>query len=123
MVGILETIINQVILNSSYQSLTGLWRTKEELGNFAPIFLGIYLVFSGSITYLFHHTQDQMNWMKGLKLGIALGLISRFWYAYTNFIVLPIPSSLAFGWFILGTLELAIIGSMLGFYYSKKSLK
>jgi hypothetical protein len=122
LVAVSETIINQIFLKDSYGKLTELWRTPEELTNYAPIFLGIYIVFSLSFTYIFHLSKENMNWKKGLQLGLALGIFSRFWYAYTNLIVLPIPAELAFGWFSFGLIEVGIIGCICGYFFPKKSV-
>ncbi|WCL49910.1 hypothetical protein [Leptospira sp. GIMC2001] len=123
LVGLSETIINQVFLKPSYDSLASLWRSKDELGAYAPIFLGIYLVFASSFSYIFYLFRDNMDSIKGLKLGLALGFLSRFWYAYTNFIVLPISFGLALGWFVFGLIELGVIGLACGYFAERQNLR
>ncbi|GBF50352.1 hypothetical protein LPTSP4_18770 [Leptospira ryugenii] len=109
-VAILETIINQILLSPIYGSLSALWRQTEELKANASIFFGIYGVFSFSYVWLFLKSYQGKGWLEGAMIGLALGGIAKFWYGYTNYIVLPIPHSLGFLWFVYGTVELLLIG-------------
>jgi hypothetical protein len=123
LVAVFETVINQLLLKEAYSALASVWRPSTELQQYAPLFLGIYLAFSITIVSLFQIANTQMDWKKGLKLGILLGIFSRFWYGYTNFIVLPIPHTLAFSWFFYGLIEVSIIGAILGGIISKLDQK
>ncbi|MCZ8157695.1 MAG: hypothetical protein O9264_16370 [Leptospira sp.] len=114
LLSVFETIINQLLLKDTYSSLKEIWRSPEELASKAPIFLAIYLVHSLAFTFLFNQLEKDLDWKKGLSIGITLGLLSRFWYAYTNYIVLPIPNALAFQWFFYGLMELSLIGAIVG---------
>lgn len=110
--GALETLINQVLLNGIYQSLTTVWRPSADLAALAPIFLPIYLVFSGAFAILFQRAYKGTGLIEGASIGLVVGLIAKFWYGYTNFIVLPIPHTLAFLWFFYGTLECMVAGAV-----------
>ncbi len=119
LVSILETIINQLFLKSSYNALQTVWRPSEELIANAPIFFLIYGVFSVSFSYLFNKTYNKTGIIEGIKIGLAIGLMAKFWYGYTNYIVLPIPNALAFQWFFYGTIECMMIGAITAFIADK----
>lgn len=108
----LETLINQVLLNNTYKSLTGLWRPAADLAAMAPIFLPIYLVFAVAFAVLFNRAYKGGGLSEGALIGLVVGLVAKFWYGYTNFIVLPIPHALGFLWFFYGTLECIVIGAV-----------
>ncbi len=110
LVSILETIINQVFLKSSYNALQTVWRPSEELIANAPIFFLIYGIFALSFAYIFSKAYHKTGIVEGISIGLAIGLMAKFWYGYTNYIVLPIPNTLAFQWFFYGTIECMIIG-------------
>lgn len=112
MTAALETLINQVLLNDTYKSLSGLWRPAADLGAMAPIFLPIYLIFAGAFAILFRRAYKGGGLIEGATIGLVVGLIAKFWYGYTNFIVLPIPHALGFLWFFYGTLECIVIGAV-----------
>jgi hypothetical protein len=111
LLSILETIINQLFLKSSYNALQTVWRPNEELIANAPIFFLIYGVFAVSFTYLFNKAYNKTGIVDGISIGLAIGFMAKFWYGYTNYIVLPIPNALAFQWFFYGTIECMIIGA------------
>ncbi|TGL62315.1 hypothetical protein EHQ58_03710 [Leptospira ognonensis] len=119
----LETIINQFLLKGIYTELNGLWRTSEELGNLAPIFMLIYLVVSLGFASIFLRAYAGGGILEGVKIGFMIGVISRFWYAYTNFIVLPIPHTLAIQWFLFGLIEMMLLGMVCAMLVDKLAKK
>ncbi|MDX1959423.1 MAG: hypothetical protein SFU98_12670 [Leptospiraceae bacterium] len=119
LVAILETIINQLLLKDTYSSLKSIWRPDEDLKSYAPIFLGIYLVFSIGFAKLFSNSYRGNGIIEGLVIGLCIGAIAKFWYGYTNYIVLPIPHELAFQWFFYGMIESVIIGIASAFILDK----
>ncbi|MBP9888998.1 MAG: hypothetical protein KBF93_22070, partial [Leptospiraceae bacterium] len=82
LVSILETIINQLFLKSSYNALQTVWRPSEELIANAPIFFLIYGVFSVSFSYLFNKTYNKTGIIEGIKIGLAFGLMAKFGYGF-----------------------------------------
>lgn len=105
----LETLINQAALKGLYGTLSDLWRAPEELGAKAWIFLPIYASTAAAFVVLYKRLNVQ-GWQDALLAGVAIGFLARFFYGYTNYIVLPIPHTLAFLWFFLGAIECAIMG-------------
>ncbi|EOQ89520.1 hypothetical protein LEP1GSC202_0701 [Leptospira yanagawae serovar Saopaulo str. Sao Paulo = ATCC 700523] len=120
-IAVLETIVNQLLLKETYTSLSQVWRTPNELGTYAPIFLGIYLVFSIAYVFLFTRAYKGEGVLSGIWIGLAIGGIAKFWYGYTNLIVLPIPHELGFLWFLYGTLETMILGGISALYLDGQS--
>lgn len=124
-VALLETLINQVLLAPTYGTLATLWREPAQLKEYAPVFLVIYLLFSISFGFLFTLAYSGKGILHGALIGLLLGGISRFWYGYTNLVVLPIPQKLAFLWFAYGTVEIILLGILSAWYLdrSKRSEK
>lgn len=122
-IAVLETIINQLLLKDMYGSLSQVWRAPNELGAYAPIFLGIYFVFSIAYVFLFMRAYKGEGVLGGIWIGLAIGGIAKFWYGYTNLIVLPIPHTLGFLWFLYGTLETMILGGISALYLDVQSSK
>ncbi len=108
----IETLINQVLLKQVYLSISTVWRPSPDLAALGPIFLLIYLVFAGAFAFLFQRAYKGGGLFEGALIGLVVGLVAKFWYGYTNFIVLPIPHALGFLWFFYGTLECIVIGAL-----------
>lgn len=105
----LETLINQAALKGLYGTLNELWRAPEQLGAKAWIFLPIYATTAAAFVVIYTKLNVQ-GWRDALWTGVAIGFLARFFYGYTNYIVLPIPHTLAFLWFLLGAIECALLG-------------
>ncbi len=105
----LETLINQVALKGLYVALSDLWRAPEELGARAWLFLPIYAATATAFVVIYRKLSVQ-GWAEALLIGTAIGVLARFFYGYTNYIVLPIPHMLALLWFVLGAVECAVMG-------------
>ena len=71
----------------------------------------IYVATAASITGIFTAFElKHTTWATGAVVGAWFGVLARFFYGYTNYIVLPIPHLLAFLWFALGAIECVVLG-------------
>lgn len=120
---LIETLINQVLLKEQYNSFATVWRSTEELGAHAPLFLLVYLLFTISFGAIFRTSYQGRGLGEGALLGLGLGVLVKFWYGFTNLVVLPISLTLGFLWFFYGTLEVLVLGILSAYIIDKLAIK
>jgi len=115
---ILDFILHGYILSSAYQATAYLWRPMSEMKNglmyavkllSALVFVTIYarLIFPKNMNY-------------AVSFGVLFGVGTGISMGYGTYSVMPIPYSMALGWF-LGTLVNAILGGfILGWLVTEK---
>lgn len=115
---ILDFILHEYILSSAYQATAYLWRPISEMKTglvyivkllSALVFVTIYarLIFPKNMNY-------------AVSFGILFGIGTGISMGYGTYSVLPIPYSMAFGWF-LGTLVNTLFGGLiLGWLVTEK---
>ena len=118
---ILGFLIHNVILMGTYESLTGIWRAKADMTSLMWIMYPVGLVVSFLFVYIFTKGYEGKGILEGLRYGIWIGLFVNLPAAFSQYVVYPIPFSLAIQWFIYGMLEFIIIGLVAAAIYKPKS--
>ncbi len=107
---VLDFILHGIILASAYMTTAPLWRPMEEMKQglmyavrllSALVFVTIYarLIFPKNMNY-------------SISFGVLFGLGAGISMGFGTYSVMPIPYSMAVGWF-LGTLINSVIGGIL----------
>jgi hypothetical protein len=68
-------------------------------------------------TFLFTRGYEGKGIGEGLRFGLVIGLFTSIPMAYNSYATLPIPYSLAFQWFIYGTIATIILGAVVALIY------
>ena len=109
---LLDVIAHRVFLAPLYETTASLWRPFDQMnvvliytvtGVLIGIFIGIY-------SLLVRPKSLRAGLVLGAFVGLALGISSGF----GTFVHMPIPLSLAWGWFIAGWLKGLVAGSIVG---------
>jgi len=108
----LEFLLHGVILMPVYSSTASLWRPMEEMK------LGLMrvtgLVGAVCFTCLYAWLVRPKSWATGLSYGLIFGLGTGFSMGYATYCVMPLPQSLAVGWFVGAVVEAALGGLLIG---------
>ena len=109
---LLDLFLHRLFLAPIYQSSASLWRPLDEM-NLTLIYtvtFTLIAVFLGIYELLVRPKSLAAGLYLGAFIGVALGVSAGF----GTFIHMPIPLSLAWGWFIGGWLKGLAAGAILG---------
>ena len=114
---LLDTLAHRLVFQTFYETSKGMWRPASEM---SPLLVGLVSVllvaiFVTGYSLLVRPKSVAAGLGFGGLLGVALGTASGF----GTYIHSPIPSQLAWGWFVLGTVKGLVAGALLGFVLRK----
>lgn len=117
-----DWVIHGGILRATYESegVKEAFRTMEEMNSKMWIMWLMYLVWVFFFTFIFVKGYENKGIMEGFKYGIYIGLFYSMASAYGNYVVYPIPYTLAFQWFLYGLIQCVIFGLAVAAIYKPK---
>jgi hypothetical protein len=104
----LDFIIHGLILMSTYQSLTHLWR-PDMMSLMWIMYLSSFFM-SFMFVYIFTKGYENRGIMEGLRFGVVIGLFMNVVGMFSQYAMYPIPFSLTMQWFLYGMAEFIIAG-------------
>ena len=109
---LLDLIAHRIFLAPIYEATASLWRPFDQMNVLLIYSVTVVLVgiFIGIYSLLVRPKSLGAGIVLGALVGLALGLSSGF----GTFVHMPIPLSLAWGWFIAGWLKGLVAGSIVG---------
>ncbi len=109
---LLDLIAHRFFLAPLYEANSGLWRPFDQMNVVLIYTVTVVLigVFIGMYSLLVRPKSLRGGLVFGAFLGLALGTSSGF----GTFIHMPVPLSLAWGWFIAGWLKGIVAGAIAG---------
>lgn len=109
---LLDLIGHRVFLAPIYEATASLWRPFDQMNVILIYTVTVVLigVFVGIYSLLVRPKSLGAGLVLGAFVGLALGISSGF----GTFVHMPIPLSLAWGWFIAGWLKGLVAGSIVG---------
>jgi hypothetical protein len=116
---VFEYVIHNMILKSTYASLSHLWRTPEQMKQLCWIMMAGYVVFAPAFSWIYAkgYEKGKDGFGQGLRYGITMGLILAVFPSMVWFVVLPIPANLAYQWASFGLTMYTVIGVVVGLIY------
>jgi len=115
---ILDFVIHNLILGSTYESIQGLFRTDMADKMWVMYVTGI--VFSLLFVYIFTKGYEGKGILEGVKYGLLIGLVVHFVGSFNQFVVYPVPYVLMWKWIIYGTIEVMAAGAVTALIYKPK---
>ncbi|MEE9355236.1 MAG: hypothetical protein V3U75_06570 [Methylococcaceae bacterium] len=110
---ILDFLIHGVLLKSTYQATSHLWRPEDEMN--MPLMSFVTLVFSICFVAIYSYFIEPKSLATGLKYGLIFGVAMGVTMGFGSYCYMPISLGLAFSWFIGSLVEITIAGSIVGF--------
>lgn len=107
-----DMLVHAVILGPTYDSegVKEAFRSTEEMQSKMWVMYIMYIVWAFFFTFIFVKGYENKGIMEGVKFGVYIGLFYTFVNAYGQYVVYPIPYSLALQWFIYGLIQCIIFG-------------
>jgi len=109
---ILDFIIHGVLLKSTYEATASLWRPQEEM----KMLLMQVVVFAHAICFvaIYGFLVADKSFKKGIKFGALVGLAAGITMGFGMYCYMPIPVTLAWGWFLATLVEATAAGAVVG---------
>lgn len=109
---ILDFIIHGLLLQSTYEATANLWRPMDEMN--MPLMYFVTLVFSAGFVAIYTLLITEKSLPAGVKFGALFGLIVGFSMGFGTYSYMPIPLSLAWGWFLGTWIQATAAGAIVG---------
>ena len=109
---VLDFVIHNVILSSTYAATQELWRPMEEMKMGLMMFVSI--VSAACFVLVYNWFFKEKNMMTGMKYGLIFGIGVGISMGYGTYSVQPILYSTALGWLLGTVVETTIAGLITG---------
>ncbi len=109
---ILDFLIHEILLKSTYQATADLWRPVDDMN--MPLMAVVTLVFSICFVSIYQYLINPKSLATGVKYGLIFGLATGVSMGFGSYCYMPIPLSLAISWFVASLVELTIAGTLVG---------
>lgn len=107
---VLDYLIHNVILMSTYAETASLWRAPEDM--MMGLMMFVSLVSAACFVLIFDRFFKEKNMMTGIKYGLIFGIGAGISMGYGTYSVQPIMYFTALGWF-LGTIVEALVAGLI----------
>lgn len=116
--GVMDYLINVVILGDAYESLMGtIFRTEEDMcSKMWAMYIGEF-IFVLMFVWIYTYGVRGRGIMEGFRYGIYIGLLYMPISSLAMWAMLPVSGWLAWMWMIFGLIEMIILGLIVGAIY------
>ncbi len=118
---ILDYLIHVVLLSGAYEATSHLWRSEQEMGSMMWMMWLSSLVWAFIFVYIFAKGYEGRGVMEGVRFGLLIGVFFSLPMALGSYASMPMPFSLAVGWFVYGVIETIILGILAALIYKPAS--
>jgi len=112
-------IIHSFILMDTYVSLKQIWR--PDMMNLMWIMYVTDLALAFLFVYIFTKGYENKGILEGIRYGLLMGLLLDGLGTFGQYMVYPIPLSLAVQWFVYGMIRFVILGIIVALIYRPKT--
>lgn len=109
---ILDFVTHGLLLDPIYQTTANLWRPMEEM-NMALMY-AVSLATAACFVSVYTLLVTNKSVAAGLKLGALIGLAAGLSMGFGSYGYMPIPLSLAWGWFFAILVNYVLAGALVG---------
>jgi len=109
---ILDFILHGVLLQSAYWATASLWRPMEEMK--MPLNYFVKLAHTACFVAIYGLMVSEKSVTAGIKFGCLFGLAAGISMGFGSYSVMPIPLTLAWGWFFGTLVEAIASGALVG---------
>ena len=115
--GILDTIVNTVLLAGGYQETASLWRPEAEIKIGVIIISWVFIAFF--FTLIFSKGYQGKGVLEGVRYGLYITGLMVIPGAYMTYAIIPLPYGMVFQWWVYGGITYVILGVILALIYGK----
>ncbi|MXY67834.1 MAG: hypothetical protein F4Y47_04660 [Acidobacteriia bacterium] len=108
----LDLVIHGMLLDPIYQATADLWRPVEEMK--MALMYAVAIATAACFVMIYTCLVTRKSLAAGLKLGALFGLASGVSMGWGFYGYMPIPLSLAWGWFLSILINFVLAGALVG---------
>jgi hypothetical protein len=112
---ILSFIIHGLILGSTYEQLSHIWRPDMDRLMWVQYITAIFLSFF--FIYIFAKGQEGRGVMEGVRYGLVIWAFYSIPSVYGQYMVYPLPYSLVWKWLLADLVIFVILGIIVALLY------
>lgn len=117
-----DILIHAVILMDAYMvHYEGIARDAEAMPLLPGILKQVAWAVLGAWIYIFGVHPGYPGWLQGIRFGFFVGLFWWIPYALLEYAILPIPPFFIIAWVGLGTLQMTLMGLVIGSIYRTRA--
>ncbi len=108
----MDMVIHGMLLQSIYVATASLWRPMEQMN--MPLMYSVSAASAVFFVAIYALLVGDKSLANGIKLGVLYGLAISIPMGFGSYSYMPIPMSLAWGWFLGGLAEMVVAGAIVG---------
>ena len=107
----MNVVVHGMWLRSEYLQRASLWRPVDALqSKMWAMWIGL-LIFTVVFTWVYTRGVEAKPWVgQGLRYGVVMSLLVVVPAVSSEYVVFPVPYTLALKWMIAGAIELVVLG-------------
>jgi len=109
---VLDYVLHGPLLGSAYEASAGLWRPLDQMSTSLIVFVKLVLIVCFVLIY--HLQVAKKSLAAGILLGVLYGLTTGIASGFGTYIHMPLPLTLAWGWFLGGLVKGLAAGAIVG---------
>lgn len=109
---IVDIPLHRVILRDTYESTTILWRPENQMN--IPLIYLVILALIVSFVMIYRFLIETKSLASGIRFGMLYGFATGISVGFGTYIHMPVPLTLAWGWFIGGLVKGIAAGAIVG---------
>jgi len=118
---IFDFIIHGIILAPTYETMKSVWR-PDMMSKMWIMYITSFIL-SLLFVYIFTKGYEARGIGEGIRYGLLIGFFMNVVGAFNQYVIYPIPFSLALQWLIYGMIEFIICGIIAALIYKPKTGK
>ncbi len=118
---LMEMGLHGGLLASAYQATSHLWRPEAEMKNLFPLMMlgQVFFGFFFGLTYTKGYESGKGTVSQGFRYGLLMALMLGPMSGLVWYVILSIPQSMAWSWAIGCSVQMIILGLIVGALYKK----
>jgi hypothetical protein len=109
--------VHEVWLEGTYEGLADVFRVEAEMMGMMWMMMAGSLLYLFLFCYIFTKGYEGKGVSEGARYGLLMGLFLSIPMSVDNFVVYPLPGSLAVTWFISGVVSFVAAGAVFAAIY------
>jgi hypothetical protein len=103
-------LIHEILLKPAYMDTASLWRMEGDMRHRMWImFLAQLIMITGAVL-IYNRGVEKKSWIgQGIRFGILLSAVAPVQGFMMNYVVMPVPHSLALHWILLGIAQMIVV--------------
>jgi hypothetical protein len=111
-----DFLIHGHLLAADYEASKALWRPDSEMHSHFSLMLFAQLLCAVTFVLVWAKGFAGKGVGTGISIGLLMGLFQQTW-AIIDYVVLPMPGSLAVKWFFTGLVQAVLLGILTALIY------